>query len=55
MKKGLKTELKFKFRTDDLEIPNLNFTIQDPPEKERVSIKIIKKKKKSNKKNVSLF
>jgi hypothetical protein len=50
MKKGLKTKLEFRFGVNDLEVPDLNFMVADPPKKEVKKIRIIKKEKKRSKK-----
>jgi hypothetical protein len=47
---GLKTDLEFRFGVNDLEVPDLNFAIAEPPKKEIKKIIIIKKNKKRSKK-----
>jgi len=55
MKKGLKTDLEFRFGVND-DLPDLNFVIKDPPEKVKEKIIIVKKNKKKSKKiNSELF
>lgn len=51
---GLRVALDFRFRTDDLELPSMNFLIEDPQEVKKTEIKIIKKPPKS-KKHKELF
>ncbi len=46
----LKTKLEFKFNIDDLEVPEMDFIVEDPIGEVPKNIKILEKKKRSNKK-----
>lgn len=54
-KKGLKTKLNFRFDTNDIEIPELNFEAEDPKPKEETKIKTVSKKKRRDNKQKELF
>jgi hypothetical protein len=50
---GLRTKLEFRFGASDLEVPNMDFIMNDPPQKKKKEIRIIKKTRKNSKKTGS--
>ena len=54
-KPGLRTKLNFRFNTEDMEFPDMDFLVEDPVD-EKKEIKVVKKKRRRNKKeNKNLF
>jgi len=53
--KGLKTKLNWRFRVDDLDIPEMNFESDEPKPKRDTEIKVVSKKKNRDKKQTKLF
>jgi len=48
---GLRVDLDFRFNTNDMEFPSMDFLMDDPKEVKKAEVKIIKKsfKKKNHK------
>lgn len=51
----LKTKLEFRFNIEDLVVPEMDFIVEDPVEEIPKDIKILERKKRSDKKTKKLF
>ena len=51
----LKTKLDFRFNTDDMEVPEMGFIIEDPLEDIPTEIRVLEKKRPTRKTTKKLF